>query len=212
MASRNDITGDSLVSRKPNEAFRSNYDNIFRSKPVEIIDTSNLDKEEPYQYSEGGNDECYTPLNAVKVIIPYIPNGAVIWCPFDTKDSEFVKELSKTHKVIYSHIKDGKDFYKYEPEEHWDIIISNPPFTKKAKIFERCLSFNKPFALVMTNTWLNDTAPKKLFKEKELQLLMIDKRIRFIKPNGEVMGQPTFSSSYFCYNLLPKQIIMTELK
>ena len=181
MPSKNDITGDSLVS-KSSEAFRNNYDAIFRSKPVEILDTSKILNEEPYQYSNGGNDECYTPLNAVKVIIPYLPLGVVIWCPFDTKDSEFVKELSKTHKVIFSHIKDGKDFYKYEPEEKWDIIVSNPPFTKKAKIFERCLSFNKPFALIMTNTWLNDTAPKKLFKEKELQLLMIDKRIRFIKP------------------------------
>jgi len=31
----------------------------------------------------------------------------------------------------------------------------------------------------MTNTWLNDSAPKQLFKDKELQLLMFDKRIDF---------------------------------
>jgi hypothetical protein len=33
----------------------------------------------------------------------------------------------------------------------------------------------------MTNTWLNDAAPKQLFKDKELQLLMFDKRMEFIQ-------------------------------
>jgi hypothetical protein len=35
----------------------------------------------------------------------------------------------------------------------------------------------------MANTWLNDAAPKKLFKDIDLQLLMFDKRIEFIRPN-----------------------------
>lgn len=88
--------------------------------------------------------------------------------------------------------------------------MSNPPFTNKRKIFERALSFNKPFALLMSNTWLNDAAPKQLFKEKQLQLLMFEKRIKF-KNNGVVENKITFSSSYYCYNLLPKDIIMESL-
>lgn len=63
----------------------------------------------------------------------------------------------------------------------------------------------------MTNTWLNDAAPKQLFKDKELQLLMFDKRIKYIS-NGIQLPNPTFSSSYYCYKLLPKQIIMENLK
>lgn len=162
-------------------------------------------------YSKGKNDECYTPEYAVYPIIKYLDKDKIIWCPFDTEDSNFVKILKENgFKVINSHINTGQDFYEYEPE-NWDVIVSNPPFTNKKEIFERCLSFNKPFALIMTNTWLNDSAPKKLFKDKELQLLMFDKRIRFVKPSGEEMGNPTFSSSYYCYNLLPKQIIMEFL-
>lgn len=88
--------------------------------------------------------------------------------------------------------------------------MSNPPFTNKRKIFERALSFNKPFALLMSNTWLNDAAPKQLFKEKQLQLLMFEERIKF-KNNGAVENKITFSSSYYCYNLLPKDIIMESL-
>lgn len=138
-------------------------------------------------------------------ILKYIPTDATIWLPFDTENSFFYKEISKTNPVIATHIDNGQDFYDYEPH-YWDIIISNPPFTNKRLIFERALSFNKPFALLMSNTWLNDAAPKQLFKHKELQLLMFDKRIEFNNNN-----KITFSSSYFCWNFLPKQIIMEEL-
>ena len=118
-------------------------------------------------YSQGNNDECYTPFAAVEPILRYIPKDAVVWCPFDKTSSEFVKQISKTHKVIFSHIDNGQDFYTYEPIEHWDCIVSNPPFTNKRKIFERALGLNKPFALMMSNPWLNDSAPKQLFKFTE---------------------------------------------
>jgi len=156
-------------------------------------------------YSKGKNDECYTPIEGVLPILKYIPKDKIIWCPFDTEESNFVKEISKTNKVIKSHIVEGKDFFEYEPEE-WDILISNPPFTDKRKYFERALSFNKPFALIMSLTWLNDSAPKQLFFEKDLQLLMFDKRMKFNNIN-----KITFSSAYFCWNFLPKQIIMEKL-
>jgi hypothetical protein len=40
--------------------------------------------------------------------------------------------------------------------------------------------------------------------------LMFDKRIHF-EQNGEIKKKTTFSSSYYCYNFLPKQIILEEL-
>lgn len=162
-------------------------------------------------YSKGKNDECLTPSYGVVPILKYIPKNAVVWCPFDKLDSNFVKEITKHgNKVIFSHIDYGLDFYTYNPKEHWDCIISNPPFTNKRKIFERALSFNKPFALMMSNTWLNDAAPKQIFYQKQLQLLMFDKRIRFMN-NGVVNNKITFSTSYYCYNFLPRDLIMETL-
>lgn len=159
-------------------------------------------------YSAGKNDKCNTPEYAVIPIIKYLDKSKIIWCPFDKEDSHFVKVLKKENfNVVYSHIEYGQDFYIYEPE-NWDIMVSNPPFTGKRKIFERALSFNKPFALIMSNTWFNDAAPMRLFKDKDLQLLMFDKRIKFIPENGIMLDKITFSSSYWCWNLLPKQIIM----
>ena len=161
-------------------------------------------------YSKGNNDECYTPDYGVEPILKYIPKDATVWCPFDKEESQFVIQISKQNKVIRSHLESGQDFFDYEPDE-WDMIVSNPPFTDKRKFFERALSFNKPFALIMTNTWLNDSAPKQLFKDKDLQLLMFDKRMKFISPDGRNNDKITFSSSYYCWNFLPKQIIMEEL-
>ena len=51
-------------------------------------------------YSKGNNDECYTPHYAVKPILKYIPKDAIVWCPFDTDKSEFVKQISNTNKDI----------------------------------------------------------------------------------------------------------------
>jgi hypothetical protein len=163
-------------------------------------------------YSVGKNDECYTPDYGVRPILEYIPEGKIVWCPFDTVDSEFVKQISKTNPVVHSHIETGQDFFEYEPPE-WDIIISNPPFTNKRKYFERALSFNKPFALIMTNTWLNDATPINLFHDRGLQLMMFDMRMNFLSPDGTAVDNKiTFSSSYFCCDFLPQQIIMKKIK
>jgi len=172
-------------------------------------------------YPKGNNDECYTPEYAIEPIIKYInlfmeqnkKKHLTIWCPFDTTESFFVKKFSQLNYItcIHSHIKDGQDFFIYEPQK-WDIIISNPPFTNKRKFFERALSFKKPFALIMANTWLNDKYSKFVFKEanREMQLLFFDKRIHFIQ-NKTVSKNTTFSSSYFCCDFLPKQIIIEEI-
>lgn len=164
-------------------------------------------------YGKVGNDEAYTPSYGVAPILKYIPKNAIVWCPFDTKDSEFVKEISKTNEVIFSHLEEGKDFFTYEPK-NWDVIVSNPPFKGKRQFFERALSFNKPFALIMTNAWLNDAYSKKVFMEadKQMQLLMFDKRIKFTNPYGRPNNKITFSSSYFCCDFLPNDLITETLK
>ena len=153
------------------------------------------------------NDEKFTPRYGVLPIIKYLPKGKVIWCPFDTKNSEFVIALKEAgFEVVYSHIAIGQDFFEYEPTQ-WDIIVSNPPFSNKKNVFERCLDFGKPFALLMSNLWLSDSSPSRLFREKELQLLLFNRRIHYDEKN-----RIPFGSSYFCHNLLPKQILFEELE
>jgi hypothetical protein len=160
-------------------------------------------------YSRGNNDECYTPDYVVEAILPYLDKSKVYWLPFDRDDSAFVRVLKVNgFKYINSHIDYGQNYYEFEPA-HWDAMLSNPPFTNKRLIFERALQLGRPFALLMSNTWLNDAAPKDLFMNKDLQLLMFRNRIKFTN-NGVVNNKITFSTSYYCYNFLPKQILMVN--
>lgn len=56
------------------------------------------------------NDEKYTPHYAVLPILKYLPNKT-IWCPFDTRHSEFVLALQEGgFNVVYSHVKTGQNF------------------------------------------------------------------------------------------------------
>lgn len=170
------------------------------------------EKQGEYNYiytSTGKNDECYTHRYAVEPLLEFLEpfRNKIIWCPFDDESSEFVKVLQENNfKIIYSHIKYGQNFFNYEPKE-WDLIISNPPFTGKKEIFQRALSFNKPFALIMALPWLNDKAPVRLFRDKDLQLLLFEERMTF---KNQPEGKINFSSAYFCRAFLPQQIIIRD--
>jgi len=163
----------------------------------------------PKLYTKGCNDECYTPAYGVKPLLEYMSYDKVYWLPFDKPDSEFCRVFEQMgFNYVNTHIDHSQDFYTYVPDFKFDIIVSNPPFTNKAKIFEKAISYQVPFALLMTNTWLNDSAPKKLFKDIDLQLLMFEERMLFKGQEKKI----TFSSSYYCRDFLPKQIVMKSLK
>lgn len=150
-------------------------------------------------------DEYYTPKILVEPIKKYIKPNSVIWCPFDTEESEFVIELSKEHKVIHSHIWEGKDFFEYEPDEEYDYIISNPPFSRKLEVLDRLYSLGKPFAIILGLPILNYQNICNFFLDKKLQLLIVDKKVSF---DGY---QSAFNSSYFCSNMLPSDLIFTHI-
>lgn len=151
-------------------------------------------------------DEYYTPPILVKPILDFIKPNSTIWCPFDTEDSEFVIQLRNVgHKVLYSHIWYGQDFFVYEPKEDYDYIISNPPFTKKLDVFKRLYEIGKPFAMICGLPILNYQEVGEFFLDKELQLLIVDKKVSF---DGNTAS---FNNSYFCYKMLPRDLMFYHL-
>lgn len=152
-------------------------------------------------------DEYYTPPILVEPILKYIKPNSIIWCPFDTEESEFVIKLRENgHKVIYSHIWFGQDFFEYEPNEPYGYIISNPPFTRKLDVFRRLYEIGKPFAMVCGLPILNYQEVGEFFLDKELQLLIVDKKVSF---DGNTAS---FNNSYFCYKMLPKDLMFVHLE
>ena len=153
-------------------------------------------------------DELYTPKILVDVIVPYIPKDKIVWCPFDTENSEFVLTLQEGGiQVVYSHIATGHDFFKYTPPEY-DYIISNPPFSTKLKVFQRLYALGKPFAMIMGLPVLNYQQMGEFFysQNSDLQLLIVDKKVSFD-------GNPSsFNNSYFCKDILPRDLVFEHLE
>jgi hypothetical protein len=175
------------------------------------------------------NDELYTPPVLVDVIVPFlmdwyrhtsIKEGVkpfkynyildpktvkeyrpIIWCPFDTEDSEFVikfKELG--FDVVYSHVDTGQDFFEYEPE-NWDIAISNPPFSSKLEVFKKLNSYRKPWIMAMNMMAINYSEIGNYFADNPVALIIPDKKISF---DGNTSS---FCTGYVTRGFLPDEAV-----
>jgi len=158
-------------------------------------------------------DEYYTPENAVNMILPYIKKGEykTIWCPFDKEESNFVKIFrSQGYPVTYGHIETGQDFFEYDRPQG-DILVSNPPFSKRNAIFERLYEWDIPFALIMYFNGLFDSKRRTdMFCKHKVELLIPRGRMKFFHRDKGFLDRPTFQSIYVCNHLLDKQIVFDE--
>lgn len=156
-------------------------------------------------------DECYTPYYAVKPLLKYIPKSKKIWCPFDEEWSAFYQMFKRyNYDVIRSSLKDGQDFFEYEPD-NYDIIVSNPPFSKKDQVLERLYALEKPFMILLP---LNTLQGKKRYRffRNGIQILAFDKRINYHTRDMKNYSRGTsFASAYYCKEILPRDLILEEL-
>lgn len=162
--------------------------------------------------TDKASDEVFTPQYAVYPIIKYLTPESIIWCPFDKEDSAFVQVLRDNgFKVLYSHIDDGQNFFNYVPEESYDYIVSNPPFSIKDQILAKLDELNKPYAVLLPLPTLQG---QKRFKYlKDTQALIFDKRINFYKDveKKTIEKGVSFATIYVCKSVLPKDLIFEEL-
>ena len=155
-------------------------------------------------------DEYFTPSILVNMIVPYLKrweidfmhkNGyrPLIWLPFDTEESQYYKILKENgFQVVRSHLNDGKDFFNYQPNM-FDLIVSNPPFSTKDKIFVRCIyELKRPFVLLMNMMAINYTNIAEIFSavNPKIQFIIPDKKVSF---DGNTSS---FCSGYVCYDFI----------
>ncbi|MFA5398259.1 MAG: hypothetical protein WC346_19765, partial [Methanogenium sp.] len=110
------------------------------------------------------NDEYYTPRYAVMPLLKYLKPNSIIWCPFDTENSQYVKVFNEfNHTVVYSHIDEGDDFFNTIC--NCDYIISNPPYSLKYEVLLRLYELNKPFAMLLGSHGIFEAKRFKLFSQ-----------------------------------------------
>ena len=158
-------------------------------------------------------DEYYSPQNVVDMIVPYVLRKGYkkIWCPFDKRDSKFVTTFDTLGlEVVNGHIETGQDFFEAKIPRG-EIVVSNPPFSKRDAIFTRLFEMNIPFALVMNFNGLFDSKKRvRLFKDNDIQILVPFGRMKFISRDRGLLNSPNFQSVYVCNRLLEKQIEFSD--
>jgi len=140
------------------------------------------------------NDDFSTPLHAWKDIEKYIPKDKSIWCPFYMNGEHTLQQLG------YDIIHEDEDFFE---NNKGDIVVDNPPFSKKKEVIKRLIELDKPFILIMPVSTLCYQYFKPL--KDNIQIIIPPKRINFDK---SLKSSASFDCLYYCFKMnLEKDII-----
>lgn len=132
------------------------------------------------------NDELYTPKEAIEPILKYLDKDKTYWECTDFGDSNIRKVLVENGYKVIATRKDEFDFLKDDPLFKFDAIITNPPYSIKDKFIKRCYQLNKPFLLLLPITALEGKERNELYKTYGLELIILNKRINFMKDKKNV--------------------------
>jgi len=149
-------------------------------------------------------DECYTPNNALEVLLPYLDKSKTYYEATSNISSNIINCAKNNGYTFLS--SNGKDFLQ-DDLPTFDGIITNPPYSIKDKFIAKCYELNKPFALLLPVTAIQGKFRGKLFNQYGIELLVINSRVDF---TGK--GSPHFGVAWFCYKILPSNLIFTDIK
>lgn len=139
-------------------------------------------------------DDYMTPNAVWDSIKHLIPKDKIIWECF-YGDGESGKYLSKIGFNVESY---DIDFFN-ETNFKYDILISNMPYSIKAKVFQKLAEINKPFMMLVPVATMTKQYLKKYFKN-EIQIIIPERRIQFIK-NGKQTDRCYFDTIFICYKM-----------
>ena len=141
------------------------------------------------------NDELWTPPSAVRPILDHVGHADTVWemCPGSGQMVEYMKEEGYD---VWSMAADG---LTHQPQE-WDVIITNPPWSKKHLFLERCVKLGRPFALLLPIRTLG-VRRCQIWMDK-VSILFLSKRVDFT--GG---GAPYEACAWFTKYLLPERMM-----
>jgi len=116
-----------------------------------------------------------------------------IWFPFNDEG----RALHEAFKPVANCIATNTDFFTTSVP--CDLIISNPPFSGRTKIFTKLMAEGKPFIMLQSITALNNSYIRKLLLEHHENFTFIfpDHRMSF---EGQDHS-PSFYSFWLCYKI-----------
>jgi len=144
------------------------------------------------------NDEWYTTEETVALMYKLLNpvKGSRLICPFDTDASNFVK-YGEAHK--YEILYNMQDWLINDYE--YDYLITNPPYSIKDLVIEKCLQSGKPSALVLPIDSLSGKKRHSLYKQYGYPTVYIPtRRINYISKDGLTTRSNHFVSIILIFN------------
>jgi len=152
----------------------------------------------------GGSDDYETTEAIWKHIIPFVSLDETIYEPFycSGKSKEILEGLGYTD-VIH----EKEDFFTSYHKYNYDVIISNPPYSIKKKIFDKLREIDKKFIMIVPVSVITKQYFMENFKDTDITILIPPKRMQFNKSDLE-LSRCCFDTIFVCYKFnLGKQII-----
>lgn len=155
----------------------------------------NYKRDARQSHKPGIPDNCQTPPYAILPLLPFL--RGIIWEPAIGEGLLAQSLRAKGFKVITG----DNDFFEYEPVEY-DIIVTNPPFSRSEKWMKRCFELSKPWALLLKSEIVANQGVQKLFvKYSDCEMVYPESRINFKMPHKGWATGAQFNTHWYTFGL-----------
>ena len=165
-------------------------------------------------------DLFQSPHYSVDILLPFIP-----------KYIKYVIEPACGEGRISSYLESkGYDIFSYDIDPHYEgsakdnflgkvpipcyypeetILITNPPYSLKKKFYQRCFSYNIPFALLIPTdycSWIIDA-----IRYDSAEKIIPNRRINYITPYCLQRINERYNKNYIRISDIPDELVAEDL-
>ena len=117
------------------------------------------------------NDFYPTPPECTVALLKFLEErfllrkSDTIWEPACGSNAMVNVMAQMGYSVIATDITHGQDYLTWEQQEHYDWIITNPPFCAAQEFITTSREKNKPFAMLLKSQYWHSVKRQKIFSE-----------------------------------------------
>lgn len=152
--------------------------------------------------ASGTFDQCQTPPYALTPLLRYVPRDWRVWESAAGEGLLARSLVDRGYSVYATDKADGSNRLTLLPDWHYDIEITNPPYSIKYHWLERAALDGKPFALLMPVEMMGSWSMLELVSQHGIHVMFLDSRVNFKMPyKGWDGAGAQFPVAWYCHKL-----------